>query len=208
MIRLKSNPLLRRMAMHLGRHAARLMPEARRDWAAAMLCEIDHIERDGAALCFVFGFFLVAVREWLLSGHGERAGRFGLAFAFLAWAGVCGALALWMLTGLLPMGAPFTGPAVMGVIQAVLAGLYVVASFSLFHARFPVLTGLMVGILLLNGAQVALHALHDYLWAEEYSFFMLAILLEHYVVWSAFALTAAGSWFWRRHGHASEGRAS
>jgi hypothetical protein len=151
--------LLRKLAVRWLRAVVRNAPPACREWASAMLRELDFIESDWAALLWALGSTAAISRHWLRAWHAWIRGReeeqtmkdtamkvAGLLLGVLiAVAGAAGAFGMLVLViHFLPafqhQGLPW--PAWM--LALVLETLLVVGTVRLWSRRRPMAIGILL----------------------------------------------------------------
>jgi hypothetical protein len=157
----------RRLAVGLLKAAIRIAPAASREWAAAMLRELDFVEDDWAALMWALGSTtvilrraVIAWREWLKGSTKEEVGMSNTGRKALG-------VGLGMLSALALVGCTF---AMLRIISLVFPGLehspwaywlavlivpeaiFVGATIALWRKRGPVAAGILA-----TGLMMALH---------------------------------------------------
>lgn len=157
----------RRLAAALLRYAIRIAPEASREWAAAMLRELDFVEGDWAALMWGLGSTTVilrhaaaAWREWLKGKTKEEVGMnttgkkaLGVGLGMLSALGLVGCtFATLRIAGLLFPGLEHSSWAYWLAVMIVPEVIFVGATVALWRKRGPVAAGILA-----TGLMMALH---------------------------------------------------
>jgi hypothetical protein len=157
----------RRLAAGLLKAATRVTPAGSREWAAAMLRELDFVEGDWAALMWALGSTtailrraVIAWREWFKRNTNQEAGMnstgkkaLGVGLGMLSALALVGCVfATLRISGLVFPGlehSPWTyWLAVMIVPEAIFVG----ATVALWRKRGPVAAGILA-----TGLMMALH---------------------------------------------------
>jgi hypothetical protein len=161
----------RRLAARLLRAAVRLAPGESREWASAMLRELDFVEGDWAALFWALGSTTVilrqaasAWREWFkgktkeevgMNSTGKKALGVGLGiFSALALVGC--SFAILRISGLVFPGLEHSRWAYWLAVLAIPEAIFVGATVALWRKRGPVAAGVLA-IGLMMGLHVAVH---------------------------------------------------
>jgi hypothetical protein len=166
---------IRRLALRLLRAVARRAPTASRDWADAMLREMDFIGGDWAALFWAMGSTTAIVfhsgrnwREWFEKSTGREEKNMNqlgkktvgvVSGAALALALALGAFGLLFLTAILfpSLGLDHMEWTHWLVVIVIPEIIFVVAAISLWHKRRPVAAGI-----LLTGFVMVVHVVFHY----------------------------------------------
>lgn len=157
----------RRLAAKLLRAAVRLAPGESRDWASAMLRELDFIEGEWEALFWALGSTTVILRQaasawrnWFegktkgeerMNNTGRKALGVGLGiFSALALVGC--AFATLRISGLVFPGLEHSRWAYWLAVMAIPEAIFVAATVALWRKRGPVAAGILA-----TGLVMALH---------------------------------------------------
>lgn len=157
----------RRLAARLLRTAVRLAPGESRDWAAAMLRELDFVEGDWAALFWALGSTTVilrhaasAWRDWFKGRTKEEVGMnstgkkaLGVGLGVLSALGLVGcAFAILRISGLVFPGLEHSPWAYWLAVLAIPEVIFLAATVALWRKRGPVAAGILA-----TGLMMALH---------------------------------------------------
>jgi hypothetical protein len=161
----------RRLAEALLKGVLRLAPRESREWASAMLRELDFIEGEWAALFWALGSATAILRHaasiwraWLnrksmketgMNNTGKKALGVGLGMlSALALAGC--ALAVMRIAGILFPGLEHSPWAYWLVVLAIPEAIFVVATVMLWRKRGPVAAGILATALVM-ALHIAVH---------------------------------------------------
>ena len=159
----------RTLAATLLRAAVRLVPDVSREWATAMLRELDFIEGDWAALFWALGsttailrHAAVVWRTWLFQNGNQEAGMnntgkkaLGVGLGILSALALVGCLfaGLRIVSILFPgLGLEHSGWAYWLAVMAIPEAIFVVATVLLWRKKGPVAAGILA-----TGLAMALH---------------------------------------------------
>jgi len=157
----------RRLAAALLRNAIRVAPEASREWAAAMLRELDFVEGDWAALMWALGSATVilrhaaiAWREWFKGAKKEEVGMnntgrkaLGVGLGMLSALALVGCtFAMLRIISLVFPGLEHSPWAYWLAVMVVPEAIFVGATIALWRKRGPVAAGVLA-----TGLMMALH---------------------------------------------------
>jgi hypothetical protein len=158
---------LRNLAAKLLRAVLRLAPEESRDWALAMLRELDFIEGDWAALFWALGSAAAILRHaasdwraWLNRKSNKEAGMnntgkkaIGVGLGMLSALALVGcAFAVLRIVGTLFPGLEHSPWAYWLAVLAIPESIFVIATLMLWRKRGPVAAGILA-----TGLVMALH---------------------------------------------------
>lgn len=157
----------RKAAARLLGVAVRMVPEESRDWAIAMLRELDFIEGDWAALFWALGSTMAILRHairvwrmWFKQKQNKEAGMnntgkkaLGVGLGMLSALALVGCLfaGLRILSILFP-GLEHSGWAYWLAVMAIPEAIFVVATVMLWRKKGPVAAGILA-----TGLAMALH---------------------------------------------------
>jgi DNA segregation ATPase FtsK/SpoIIIE-like protein len=157
----------RTLAAKLLRAVVRLAPAESRDWAAAMLRELDFVDGDWAALFWALGSAAAILRHaasvwraWLSSNSKKEAGMntsgrkaLGVGLGMLSALALVGcAFAVLRILGTLFPGLEHSPWAYWLAVLAVPEAIFVVATVMLWRKKGPVAAGILA-----TGLVMALH---------------------------------------------------
>lgn len=157
----------RRLAARLLKASIRIAPAATREWAEAMLRELDFVESDWAALMWALGSTTVilrnaaaAWREWLQGKTKEEAGMnntgkkaLGVGMGIFAALGLVGcAFATLRIISLVFPALEHSSWAYWLAVLIVPEAIFVGATIALWRKRGPVAAGILA-----TGLIMALH---------------------------------------------------
>jgi hypothetical protein len=161
----------RKLATALLRGVARLAPDESRDWAGAMLRELDFVEGDWAALLWALGSAAAILRHaasvwraWLkrktnkemgMNTNGKKA--LGVGLGILSALALCGcAFAVLRLVGIFFPGLEHSPWAYWLAVLAIPETIFVAATIMLWRKRGPVAAGILTTALVM-ALHVAVH---------------------------------------------------
>ena len=157
----------RRLAAGILKAAIRVAPEASREWAAAMLRELDFVEGDWAALLWALGsttvilrHAVIAWREWLKGTKKEEVGMnntgkkaLGVGLGMLSALALVGCtFAMLRIISLVFPGLEHSPWAYWLAVMIVPEAIFVGATIALWRKRGPVAAGILA-----TGLMMALH---------------------------------------------------
>jgi len=157
----------RRLAAGILKAAIDIAPEASREWAAAMLRELDFVEGDWAALMWALGSTTVILRhaacawqEWLKGSTKEVVGMnntgkkaLGVGLGMLSALALVGCtFAMLRIISLVFPGLEHSPWAYWLAVMVVPEAIFVGATIALWRKRGPVAAGILA-----TGLMMALH---------------------------------------------------
>jgi hypothetical protein len=161
----------RKLAGALLRAVLRLAPEESRDWALAMLRELDFVDGDWAALFWAIGSTTAILRHaatgwrnWLRGKSSQEAGMnstgkkaLGVGFGMLSALALAGcALAVMRIIRIMFPGLEHSPWVYWLAVMAVPEAIFVIATVMLWRKRGPVAAGILtVGLVM--ALHVAVH---------------------------------------------------
>ena len=166
-------------------------PPRRRDHAAAMAAEFDHIPDDVAARSHAVGCSFFIAKEILMTTQLQSVLRWGLIATACLWA-AAKATILFQVSSSDPLAMT---PAFFGY-NALVGALYLAAAWLAGRRRYAAAVLAFCGVSLCFASQFALAAWVNY----ESHHFSLAVAGEDVIVWTTIMLGAAGFWLLGRRG--------
>jgi hypothetical protein len=154
----------RRICCFLIRHAGRVVPEGRSDWATAMAHETHHIDNDREALSWAFGCVIAAYAANLRS---EECLPWAVRLILAGWC-LIAPLAFFYHASLFALCPAVSGPECMASINswsfalhATANGLYLLAAWRLLANRRGVFVPYAAGFLLLMADELRIELASD-----------------------------------------------